>query len=110
MGGCKIHFGVIGTGTIGKCHCRDIADHERAALIAVADICERSGQAIAREYNVPFYRDYLELLSRDDIDAVVVSTPSGLHGQITRAAARLRHISGTRWGLRLRTSDTGVPS
>ncbi|NIA06466.1 MAG: Gfo/Idh/MocA family oxidoreductase [Actinobacteria bacterium] len=93
MGSCKVRFGVIGTGTIGKCHCRDIADHDRATLVAISDISERNGQAVADEYNVSFYRDYLELLSRDDIDAVVVSTPSGTHGQIALAAAKAgKHI------------------
>ncbi|NIA08176.1 MAG: Gfo/Idh/MocA family oxidoreductase [Actinobacteria bacterium] len=93
MSNSEIRFGVIGLGAIGRDHCEQIAAQKDAVLAAVADISEQSGQSFSDNYDVPWYRGYHELLSRDDVDVVVISTPSGLHGEITVAAARAgKHV------------------
>jgi predicted dehydrogenase len=75
-----IGFGIIGIGRQGLRlaeHIRkDIANGE---LIAV---CRRSveGHDYSKKHGIKFYSDYTDLLKDDEIDAVIITTPSGLHG------------------------------
>lgn len=92
----KLGFGIVGCGVIAPFH-RDAikANAAEADLIAVSDVEEAKGRKFAEEIGpgVAFYRDYQEMLRRDDIDAVCVCTPSGLHGEVTVAAAEAgKHV------------------
>ena len=54
---------------------------EKAQLVAVAGRDEPSLAECAREFNVPaWYADVDEMLTRDDIDAVLILTPPDSHG------------------------------
>jgi len=63
-------------------------------LLAVADINPQAGQEAAARYGVKdHYMDYHELLRRDDIDAVVIVTPTATHAEVIQAAAAAgKHI------------------
>jgi UDP-N-acetyl-2-amino-2-deoxyglucuronate dehydrogenase len=66
---------------------------EEAELIAVADENEQKGRSLAERANVVWYKDYKEMLQREDIDVVNILTPSGLHSEIAIEAARTgKHI------------------
>lgn len=86
----KIRFGIIGCGIIANSHAKSILSDERAELAAV---CENSNERklldFAARYNVEnICRDYRELVKRQDIDAVCICTPSGMHGECTIAAVK----------------------
>lgn len=78
-----ILFGVIGVGVIGKAHVKRLQSGAAdATLVALADAIPEAAAAVAEEYDtVALTPD--ELLARDDIDAVVIAVPSGLHADIT---------------------------
>jgi inositol 2-dehydrogenase len=63
-------------------------------LLAVADVDPQTSQEVAARYGVKYhYTDYHELLQRDDIDALVVVTPTNTHSEIIQAAAATgKHI------------------
>jgi len=50
-----------------------------AELVAVCDINEEKARAVGEELKVEYYLDYQKILERDDIEVVMVMTPSGLH-------------------------------
>lgn len=77
----NIRAAVIGTGHLGREHARIYASIENAKLIAVCDINEKTGRAVAEKYNVRFVRDYRELLG--DVDAVSIATPTVDHHEVT---------------------------
>lgn len=85
---------VVGMGFIGGFHCRSLADVPEAHLAAVADAIDTpSLRKAADDYNVAAYTDLKELLKRDDIDAITIGTPSGLHGDIAmKAMAAGKHV------------------
>lgn len=84
----KVKFAVVGCGSIGKRHLAVIDAEENAELIALCDIDEKKCRELSALYNnVPWYTDYRELLKRDDVEVVNISTPSGLHAEMAINAA-----------------------
>lgn len=90
----KVRFGIIGTGVIGPWHARAIEACEDAELAAVADVAVDKAKALAKEHgDAASYADFREMIARDDIDAVSICTPSGLHGEAAIAAAQAgKHV------------------
>jgi predicted dehydrogenase len=82
-----IRFGLIGMGTHGMRYARHLMrDVEGAELYAVCRQDQLRGTAFAREHNVRYYREYLDLLSDPQVDAVAVVTPPRLHERICTTA------------------------
>ena len=78
-----IGFGIIGCGVIAPTH-RDAIDAVPGAkLVACCDIVEAKAKAFAEasKGNVRAYRRIEDMLRQDDVQAVCVCTPSGLHGE-----------------------------
>jgi predicted dehydrogenase len=82
-----IRFGLIGLGIHGQRYARHIMqDIKGAELYAVCRQDPAQGEAFARTHNVRYYREYLDLLSDPQVDAVVVVTPPALHERICTTA------------------------
>jgi len=79
----RLRFGIIGAGTIGTIHAQDAKDNKRTELVAICDIREDRAKKLARRLKVKAtYTDYLDMLAKEDLDAVVNGTPNYLHAQI----------------------------
>lgn len=62
-------------------------------VAAVWDEEPERGKAWAEELQVPFYEDLDELLAVDDIDGVIVDTPTNMHREVmVKAAQAGKHI------------------
>jgi len=83
----KLGWGIVGCGVIAPWHAESVKQCPDAELVAVCDVDEPKGKAFAGKYGVAFCKDYKELVARDDVDVISVCTPSGLHGEVTIAAA-----------------------
>ncbi|NLO04774.1 MAG: Gfo/Idh/MocA family oxidoreductase [candidate division WS1 bacterium] len=91
----KIGFGVIGCGNISGTHRKAIESVEMAELVACCDVVEEKAKAWAEEAGIGsnYHRDLEEMLARDDIQAVSVCTPSGMHSEHAIMAAQAgKHI------------------
>jgi UDP-N-acetyl-2-amino-2-deoxyglucuronate dehydrogenase len=82
-----LNFAIVGCGVIGPTHARSISHIPGAKLVAVCDIVEEKARRLAENFGIAAYTDYNEMLEREDIDVVNVTTPSGLHAQVGMAAA-----------------------
>jgi predicted dehydrogenase len=80
-------FGVIGTGMIGEFHAQAIEGLANGRLVAVCDQIEPKVKEFAAKHKCDAYTDFKEMLERDDIDVVTISTPSGAHMEPAVAAA-----------------------
>lgn len=83
----EVRFGVVGLG-VGMGHCQSICDLDGMRLVAVSDLSEKRGKEATERYRVPWYQNYQNLIERDDIDVVMICTPTHLHMDIAVEAAK----------------------
>src|SRR3546814_17747955 len=118
--GRKVRFALVGCGRISKNHLGAIVAHANdAELVDVCDIDPVSLQAAVSETGATGHTSLDAMLATTTADAVIVTTPSGLHPNQTIAHARSgRHgVSekpmATRWPAGLRRvracQEAGVP-
>ena len=70
---------VIGIGRMGRYHVRVLSRLGR--LVAVCDVI--SPEAVGKDYNVPVYSDYHEMLKKHpEIEGVIIATPTEHHADI----------------------------
>lgn len=83
-------FCVIGTGRAGLIHARNLAQRIRAAsLAALCDADTSNLNKAGDELGISTrLADYRAVMARDDIDAVVIVTPTFLHCEIACLAAQ----------------------
>jgi myo-inositol 2-dehydrogenase/D-chiro-inositol 1-dehydrogenase len=82
-----VRFGLLGAGRIGKVHAKAIGNDVNAKLVAVADAMPAAAQAIAADYGCDI-RSIEAIISSDDIDAVVICTPTDTHADLIEAAVK----------------------
>jgi myo-inositol 2-dehydrogenase/D-chiro-inositol 1-dehydrogenase len=89
-----LRCGLIGYGAWGCHHARVIAAEPRASLEAIAVRSEASRERARQEHpRAEVFADYRHLLSRNDLDAVLVVLPSHLHYEVARAVLESgRHL------------------
>lgn len=91
----RIGFAIVGCGVIAPTHAEAIKNVDMAELVACCDIVpEKAKDFASKNGNIPWYTDYEEMLDKqEDIQAVCVCTPSGLHAPVAIAAAQAgKHI------------------
>jgi virulence factor len=77
-----VRIGVIGTGRMGRNHCRVYSNLRHAKFVGVCDIDAELGKEMAKVYEVSFFRDVDALL--ENVDAVSVCTPTRDHYEIVK--------------------------
>ncbi|WP_200832628.1 inositol 2-dehydrogenase [Candidatus Halocynthiibacter alkanivorans] len=80
-------IGLLGAGRIGRVHAKAIAGQSNATLVAVADAFEAAANEVAGEYGCDV-RTVDAILAADDIDAVVICTPTNTHADLIEKFAR----------------------
>lgn len=107
--GRKVRFALVGCGRIAKNHISALATHEDAELVDVCDVDSTALNAAIDETGAKGHSSLDEMLAKTTADAVILTTPSGLHPAQAIAVARSgRHVisekpMATRWsdGLRM---------
>ena len=81
-----IKFGVIGTGFTRGTQIPALLMHPGTSVVGVASRTGEKAQSTARDFGIPFWTtDYRELLAQD-LDAVIITTPTVYHAEMTEAA------------------------
>jgi scyllo-inositol 2-dehydrogenase (NAD+) len=91
----KLGVAVVGVGALGKRHAENLrCAIPHARLVAVADSDGRRASQVARELEVEHCYDKMEdLIEREDVQAVVIATPSKYHAQGIEVAAKAgKHV------------------
>lgn len=87
--GRSIRLGLVGCGRISKNHFESIEQLAKdVQLIAVCDVDLKVLKVHADKYKVPGYVNMDDMLSAENLDLVVICTPSGIHPQQAILAAQ----------------------
>lgn len=86
----KIKIGFVGVGQIAQAHLRAYRDmKDNIEVVAAADINPAMLKNVAAEFEIKnTYKDYREMLKREDIQAVDVCLHNNLHMPVTVAALK----------------------
>ena len=89
----SVKIALIGAGRIGSNHARLIKNHVIGAeLVAVVDPTPNA-ETLAGELGAVAFSSPDDVLSRDDIDAVLIATPARTHADlVVKAAAAGKHV------------------
>ncbi len=82
-----VRFGLLGAGRIGKVHAKAVSSNSKAKLVAVADAFEKAASDLAGQYGCAV-RSIEQILAADDIDAVVICTPTDTHAELIEQFVR----------------------
>ena len=84
----KLNYGIIGTGMMGCEHIRNLKKIPNVDVVAIADPNKMSRewakQTCGETFDPVLYASYEELLSKDNIDVVVVASPNHTHIDVMR--------------------------
>lgn len=89
----KLRIGIVGAGRMGRIRAHSAQRHPGCEVARVADIHLPQAQSLAAELGCSASIDWTELVTRDDIDAVVVATPPKYLADISAAALQAgKHV------------------
>lgn len=95
--GLKIKIGVIGAGKISEVlHVPNIYFSEFSKLVAISDTNKNRLEYFANKFKdmkINFYTDYMDMLEKEELDAVVVAVPNFLHAPVSiNALQKGKHV------------------
>ena len=87
--GRKIRVAVVGCGRIATRHFAAIQDLKaEISLVAVCDVSTAIAEEASQTFDCIYYTDFTALIEGEELDCVILCTPSGLHAKQTIAAAK----------------------
>ncbi len=103
-----IRIGLVGCGAISTQHLEAIAALDGLALAAVTSASADRARTVGDRWGVPWSTSLDDLLARDDVDAVTICTPSGLHPAQALAALRTGRHAIVEKPIALSAEDAGA--
>jgi len=92
----KLNIAAIGVGGKGEVNIERSFNNGTDNIVALCDVDDRMAVDARKQFpNAPYYRDFRELLEKEDknFDAVLVSTPDHMHGvQALAAMKQGKHV------------------
>ncbi|WP_338581473.1 inositol 2-dehydrogenase [Pseudomonas sp. MAG733B] len=83
-----VGIAVLGAGRIGKIHAANVAASPFAKLVAVADPFGNAAQQLAEQFGADAMTDCEAAIDRDDVQAIVIGTPTHTHISLMLRAVR----------------------
>ncbi len=93
--GGEVRVAILGTGAIAQVvHLPVLSELPGVSVVAVGDVDRPKAMAIASRFGIPtVYRSDAQLIAADDVDAVVICTPSHMHeSQAIAALEAGKHV------------------
>jgi len=82
-----LRFALLGAGRIGQVHAKTVTANPQAKLVAVADAIEDAAKALIADFGGEL-RSIDAIAGADDIDAVLICTPTNTHADLIEKFAR----------------------
>ncbi|MBN2014532.1 MAG: Gfo/Idh/MocA family oxidoreductase [Candidatus Altiarchaeota archaeon] len=84
----KLKAAVIGVGSMGRNHARIYAELDSTDLVAVSDAAFNSAKDVAESLRCNPYKDYKEMLDKEDIDLLSIAVPTKYHREVALECTR----------------------
>ncbi len=81
-----IRVGMIGLGKMGLSHLAIVRAHQQVQLVAACDSTAYLTDVLAKHTGLKCYADYDRMLAEEQLDAILVATPSKLHAAMVQKA------------------------
>lgn len=83
-----VRFALLGVGRIGRLHAANIIASPYASLSCVFDVRQDAAHDVAEEHSVPAETEIDAVLSKQEVDAVLIATSTDSHVDLITASAR----------------------
>jgi predicted dehydrogenase len=83
-----VRIGMIGTGSRGQSHLRQLAELDGARLVALCDVDEALVQSVAAPLGAAVYTDGAKMIDEAELDALYICVPPHRHDDLEIRAAR----------------------
>lgn len=88
-----IKAAIVGAGWAGNIHANILANElDGSEVVAVIDKNEAKAKEFSKKYNAKVYRDFNEMLEKEELDLVVISTTTPFHADFAIKAAAAKKI------------------
>ena len=88
-----LRFGLIGCGDIGRLRAAALTRTDALRLVAVSDLDQERSTIVASRHSAAVDQDWRALLRREDVDAVIISTPPSVHAEMCIEALKAgKHV------------------
>lgn len=88
-----IRIGMVGLGKMGLSHVSIVRAHPEVQLVAACDTTTYLTDVLSKHTGLKCYADLEQMLAQEELDAVVIATPSKLHaGMVQMALDRGLHV------------------
>lgn len=81
-----IKTAIIGLGKMGLSHCSIVNAQKNVDLVAVCDTSSFVLTAMKKYTNMKCYKDYKKMIKENDLQAVIIATPTKFHYEMTKFA------------------------
>lgn len=89
----KIRVALIGAGRFGAKRAEAVGKSARSALTVVADVATELAEAVGQKFDCQSTSDWRAAVTQENVDAVIVSTPTHLSSQVSLLAAQAgKHV------------------
>lgn len=88
-----LNVAIVGAGTMGKVHSNAYLNVKNAKVVAVCDLEIEKASVLASAHGAKSYRDFDEMLNREEIDIMDICLPTYLHREYSlKAIDRNKHV------------------
>lgn len=82
----QVRYALAGCGVVSRFHVQAIQSIPQAKLVAVFNRSPEKAQSVSERTGADWHTDYTDMLSRPDVDAVILCTASGMHASMALQA------------------------
>lgn len=82
----KLKGGIIGLGKMGISHAAIVSPHPSVEMVAVCDTSTIVLDVFRKFSSVKLYNDYVKMIEKENLDFVVIATPTRLHYPMVKHA------------------------
>jgi UDP-N-acetyl-2-amino-2-deoxyglucuronate dehydrogenase len=86
----KSRIGIIGAGQSAKINVEAIKKVKLCELVSLASPSTKQGKTLANEFGVKYYQDYKDMIIKENLDLVIITTPHYLHYEMCLFAMQHR--------------------